>query len=172
MVDPNSMPSKNTPSAFDAYWTAYGGWKALIRSSYLWISLAPVVWLWPAWVPKDSKSSGAWVELAFQVIPSVISFSLGALAIIISLSSGAFLKIIQERGSPTSLYMQMVAAFFHFILVQFVCIMIAVIAKFILWDYLSFFGFWVFCYALSCGVAAAVSLVGLAQLRNKSSNIE
>lgn len=160
------------PSAFSAYWTTYGGWKSLVCSSYLHLSLAPALLLWPAWQVGEPPKVAAWVDLAFQVIPSLISFSLGSLAIILSLSSGLFLKIIQQSGKSDSLFMKMVSVFFHFIFVQFICVLIAIVCKFIYFSPLSFIGFWLFSYALATGIAAAVNLVGLAQLKNKSAELE
>lgn len=160
------------PSAFSAYWSAYGGWQSLFRSSYLHISLAPALLLWPAWQIDEKINYSPWVDLAFQVIPSLISFSLGSLAIILSLSSGLFLSIIQESGKSDSLFMKMVAVFFHFIFVQFICVFLAIACKFINFVPLSFLGFWFFSYALATGIAAAVNLVGLAQLKNKSAILE
>lgn len=160
------------PSAFSAYWAAYGGLKGLVRSTYLKLSLAPVLLLWPAWQTDEKNVHAAWVDIAFQVIPSIISFSLGALAIILSLSSGAFLSAIQQSGRDDSLFMKMIATFFHFILVQFLCLFFAIICRFIHLDELSFIGFWLFSYCLASGIAAAVNLVGLAQLKNKSAILE
>lgn len=83
---------------FSAYWIAYGRFTALIRSSYLWLSLGLPLFLWPAWDVSDGKEA-AWAEIAIQVLPSMVSFSLGALSIILNLAPGKFVKIITEEGA-------------------------------------------------------------------------
>jgi hypothetical protein len=160
------------PSAFEAYWTAYGGTGRLLTSAYLQLSLAAPLLLWPAWQIDDQLSYAPWVDIALQVLPSITSFSLGALAIILSLSSGTFLKVIQQSGRDDSLFMKMIATFFHFILVQFLCIFLAIFCLFWTLVPISFLGFWLFSYSLASGVAAAANLVGLALLKNKAASLE
>lgn len=162
-----SKESEKAPHAFRAYWNAYGGWKALFQSSYFWISLGVTLFLVPAW---DTRAEGEqiWVSLALQILPSIVSFSLGAMAIILSVASGRFLSVIQQSGKLDSFFMKMIAAFFHFILVQFVAIFAAIVASLYVILPLSFVGCFLFIYSMACGIAAAAALVNIAMIRNKA----
>ncbi len=64
--------------------------------------------------------------------------------------------------------MKMIAAFFHFILVQFVAIFAAIVASLYVILPLSFVGCFLFIYSMACGIAAAAALVNIAMIRNKA----
>jgi hypothetical protein len=158
---------EKAPHAFQAYWLAYGGYKVLFRSPYLWLSFGLTCFIVPAW---DTRADGnqIWVGLALQIIPSIVSFSLGAMAIILSVASGKFLSVIQQSGRTDSFFMKMIAAFFHFILVQFIALFAAIFGTLYTHLALSFVGCFLFVYSLACGIAAAAALVNVAMIRNKA----
>ena len=162
-----SSEKEKAPHAFRAYWLAYGGWSALIKSPYLWLSFGLTASMVPLW---DIRSTGnqLWVGLALQILPSIVSFSLGAMAIILSIASGRFLTVIQQNGRADSFFMKMIGAFFHFILVQFIAIFAAILGSAYSNLLLSFVGCFLFVYSLACGVAAAAALVYVATIRNKA----
>ena len=159
------------PTAFQAYWLAYCGLNTLLKSQYFWLSIGFAIFLVPAWDVRE-KTTVPWVSVAFQILPSVVSFSLGAMAIILSISSGMFLKIIQQNGRGDSFFMKVIAAFFHFIFVQFLALFAAIFCNYYVFLWSSLFGFWLFIYSLACGVAAAAALVDVALIRNKASGID
>jgi hypothetical protein len=120
----------------------------------------------PLWlVSANDDVDIAWVSIAFSVLPGLTAFSLGAIAIFIALSKGAFLEALQE-GEEQSFFLKVVAAFFHFLLVQFSALFLALWV--LAWpsNWLSFFGFTAFVYAIFSGIAAAAILVDVAEIKN------
>lgn len=157
--------------AFKIYWSAYGGVKALLRSPYLWASCLISVALIGIWFPVNDEGQRDWSSLALSVLPGLISFSIGALAIMFSMTSGVFVKVL-HNGQDDSLYMKTVATFFHFILVQCLALLwvLALEAYDCLW--ISAVAFWLFTYSILCGLAAAANTVLLADLKNKSTVLD
>jgi hypothetical protein len=152
-------------SAFRVYWRAYGGWYALIVSPYALFS--GVFWAFckPIWY--DQVETGfPWSDWGLSLLSSLLAFSLGALAIFLAFSSEKFLALIRQNGKPTSYFMSVVAAIFHFIIVQFVAI--SSIILLIAYETVFFSGlsFYLFCYAMACGIAAAAALVDTADILN------
>ncbi|AWD21268.1 hypothetical protein B6K69_05955 [Fuscovulum blasticum] len=101
----------------------------------------------------------------------MVSFSLGALAIVLNMSPGPFFDVIREGGSEKSLYIKFIAVFFHFVLVQMIGVFGAILCLFSATQLTSFLFFWVFCYSIGAGVAAGINLFGLAQLKNGAGKI-
>jgi hypothetical protein len=159
-------------SAFVTYWRAYGGWPALLMSPYL--SLSGVVWalLKPLWYDGFEEGRYTWVQFTFSIIPALMSFSLGALAVFLALSNERFLKIIRQGGRSDSFLMKVVAAFAHFIIIQFLAILLAVFLVAYPSTFLSGLSFFVLCYALACGVAAVAALVDIAEVLNSSGKLD
>lgn len=164
------------------YWSAYGKGGALFRSPFLHLSLAIMIPTIPLWTKKD------WWELVLNVMPNMLGFSLGGYAILLAFGDTDFLSIIsgksdreKEKGSP---FLHINANFFHFILMQFMALIFAVIAKakiysilpvalkssikhdhsfvyegaFLLYHLMWFFGFLIFIYAIATGLAATISI--------------
>lgn len=159
-------------SAFKTYWIAYGGFEALFLSGYLWASIIFSILLNPLWLlPEGADALIPWIGIAFSVLPGLIAFSLGAIAIFVALSRGLFLSVLQEGGGR-SFFLRVVAAFFHFLLVQFSTLIFGLWT--LAWPnaWLSFFGFTLFIYAIFTGVAAAAILVDVAEIKNTADPIE
>lgn len=152
-------------TAFGTYWKVYGGWRALLLSPYMLCS--GVFWAAckPIWF-DGREHNFPWIDWGLSIVPGMLSFSLGAMAIFLAFANESFLKALRQKGSEQSYLMKVVAAFFHFILVQFFAIglMILVIAySTVLFSAVAFF---MFCYALSCGIAASAALLDMAEILN------
>ena len=152
-------------SAFGTYWTAYGGIRALLLSPYL--SISGVFWALckPIWYDQTHEGF-PWSDYALSILPSMVSFSLGALAIFLAFSNENFLKLLRQKGSPQSFLIKVTAAFFHFIVVQFVALGLALLLIAYPTIFLSGLAFMSFVYALACGVAAAAALMDMAEILN------
>lgn len=158
-------------SAFSTYWKAYGGWFALLTSPYLWLSGIFAAACKPIWF--DQRESGfAWLEWTFAVLPSMVSFSLGAMAIFLALSNRIFLRLVRQGGAEKSYLMVVAAAFFHFIVVQFATLFSAVLASGYKNVFFSGLTFWLFIYSLACGVAAAAALLDMAEIFNRLGSLD
>lgn len=156
------------------YWATYGGWKDFIVSPYLHVSLFLVLVTYGAWTEK------AWWDQVLTVVPSLLGFSLGALAIFLGFGSERFRDVISGKrpgaADTVSPYMSATAAFTHFIVVQVAAVTLAVVCaalfnmpapaknsllyianefgRLVLWGT----GYWLFLYAL-CLAAASVFAV-------------
>lgn len=152
-------------SPFRIYWNVYGGWKALFLSPYA--LLSGVFWAFckPIWYDQ-SKDGYPWTEWGLSLLSSLLAFSLGALAIFLAFSSEKFLALIRQKGKPTSYFMKVVTALFHFILVQFAAISIIILLIAYQAVFFSGLGFFLFCYAMACGIAAAAALIDTADIIN------
>ncbi|UWP91613.1 hypothetical protein K3X13_11165 [Aliiroseovarius crassostreae] len=161
-------------SAFQTYWKVYGGWQALFLSPYF--LLSGVFWAFckPIWFDlfDAKKARYEWIEWAISVLPSMVSFSLGALAIFLAFSNKTFLSLIREGGEETSYLMQVTVALFHFIVVQFVALGLVFLCIAYPYPFFSGVGYWAFIYAISCGIAAAAALVDTAEILNAAGSIE
>jgi hypothetical protein len=171
-----SWPAKfKAESALYRYWKSYGGWKALIKSHYLWLSLILTLILYPAW------SAPGWWNDTITIMPSVLGFSLGGYALWLAIGDDEFRKLISGSKSENepSPYMQVNATFAHFILLQIIAIFTAIIAKAFFYkakpdDLLYpitqlaifeplcsagyFIGYFIFIYALTTALAATLAL--------------
>lgn len=166
----SSKSSWTTP--FQIYWNAYGGIRKLLCSPYLIVSFVPFVALFDLWYFEGPDGIRTWPSYAISILPSLISFSLGSLAIVFAMSSGAYVKLLHKNGDPDSLFMRLVAVFFHFILVQ-VLALFATLGVFSKDNaFTSGLAFWLLCYALMSGIAAAANLVLIADIKNQASPLD
>lgn len=146
-------------SEISGYWNAYGGLKAIIQSRWMWLSVLLTVGLYRLWLLQD------WSSLALGILPSLLGFSIGAMAIIFALPSTALFKFIAWEGK--SYYIEIAARFVHFVLTQLIAILLALFAHTYHFNILNCIGFLSFVYALSTGAATVFSLFGMAQLYNQ-----
>lgn len=96
------------------YFTAYGGWKAVLGSPLFWVSILTTAVGYSGWIqPK-------WVEQTFTLIPSLLGFSLGTYAILFSLITNRMKRALRAtlNRQGVSYLDEINATFFHFIFVQ------------------------------------------------------
>ena len=107
------------------YWTAYGGTKALLGSPYL--HLAVLVLL----ISSHYWATSPWWEQPLSIIPNLLGFSLGGLAMLLSFGNAEFQKFISEKdesspSDPTA-FIEVSASFVHFMLLQLASLLLATI---------------------------------------------
>ena len=110
---------------FLRYWEAYGGIWALIKSPYFIASIIITIFLYPHW------SSPGWWEDSLSIMPNLLGFSLGGYAMWIAIGDDNFRKLISgadEDGTPSP-FMEINAAFVHFIILQILSIITSIVAK-------------------------------------------
>lgn len=110
------------------YWRAYGGWASLLKSPYLHLSILVTAATWPLWW------SAGWWERVFSLIPSILGFTIGGFAIVLALGSGNFGAVLSSGSKPErdpldSGLAKLSAAFCHFIIIQFLSIVLALLAQ-------------------------------------------
>ena len=162
---PREMLPRTPASAepFVRYWRIYGGWRALATSPYLVAALALTGVCYPFW----SKPGTASADLAVSVVPSIMASSLGGMAIILAFSGGPFLNVIRQ-GRDKSLFMTVIANFFHFLTVQTMALVAAmVVLAFPLYKEPSGIAFFFLAYSITTGLASAAALFNMSRIYNE-----
>lgn len=146
------------------YWKLYGGFKALLLSPYFQLSI-----VFGLIIPHLLHAYNNVAATAISIVPCLLGFSVGAMAILLAFSSSKIFPLIAEEGHERSLFMNMVTSFVHFIIVQAVCLCLAVLSTFAP----KFFplkvavGIMVF-YAIFTAVSVGMHLFGVALIYNKN----
>jgi hypothetical protein len=113
-------------SGFPRYFEAYGGLNALVKSKYFWTAVLI------AGACSRYFTTPRWWELSIAIVPGLVGFSIAGIAIFISLGSDQLRSRIAGKmpGDNTeSPFMAFMAMFTHFIVVQLIALVCAVIAK-------------------------------------------
>jgi hypothetical protein len=171
------------------YWRAYGGFHALARSFYLHVALVITLTCFNEWKNPD------WWEQVTSILPNVLGFTLGGFAIFTSFGDEKFRQLLAEPDedddmAPTA-YVQLCSSFVHFILVQIIALLFAIIAKSLdfTWEQspeifqevlpwlngaAGFVGFALFIYSLTSALAATMHVFRIASMYEsyqKSKNV-
>ena len=157
------------------YWRSYGGFEALFSSPYLRAAIIISLMLYPHW------SQPNWWDDVLSIMPNLLGFSLGGFAMWIAIGDDDFRKLISGEitDDEPSPYMEVNAAFVHFVILQMLAILCSLFAKayyfplppdhfilgffgdsfFTLCLIGNFFGYVIFIYALLSAVAATLALL-------------
>lgn len=176
---------KGVADIFRAYWTAYGGLGKLLGSPYLHVALLlllPTVQIWSgAWCVNAPTCSGWW-EQGISVLPNLLGFTLGGFAIFIGFGDEKFRSLLAEPSQDSAVndYVALCATFVHFILIQALALLAAIVAKG-LWFYTPLIdpirdwlpllngvagalGYGLFLYALTSVLAATMHVFRIARM--------
>jgi hypothetical protein len=157
----------NQARAINHYWQIYGGARALFLSPYLHISfILTVVSHWFS----ASKTSAA--EIAVGVLPNLLGFTVGALAIVLAFSSAPVFNTLAEKGQPQSFYMKLTASLIHFILIQVLALVTAIVARITESSRLDTLALFLLFYAVLVTFAAGIQLFLTAIIYNAKASIE
>jgi hypothetical protein len=158
---------------FKTYWQAYGGLGDLLRSPYLHAAVVLLALTIPTW------SAPQWWDQSLAVLPNLLGFTLGGFAIFIGFGDEKFRALLAEDdGGPVNAYVDLCSTFVHFILVQLLALVAAVLAK-AWWFYAPWMdrfgdalpvlnaigwasGYGLFLYALTSVVAATMHIFRIA----------
>jgi len=167
---------KDVREIFASYWKAYGGFRALVRSPYLHIALVLLAPTFKLWL------SPLWWDIVIGVLPNLLGFTLGGFAMFLGFGDDKFRALLAEPDdedpSGPGLYVKLCSTFVHFILVQALALLAALLAK-ALWfpyewpagflPYLKLFngvgggiGFGLFLYACTSIMAATLHVFRIA----------
>lgn len=147
------------------YWAQYGGLSALLSSPYWWFS---AIFTLAVNFMASSQELVAFRSVQISLLPSMLAFSLGAFTVLLVVPVNGGMRQVWGVGERESFYMKVVAAMFHFIVVQFFALIFAIFGFFVelsAWDLITVL---LTVYAMTCGMATAVILLGLARIRNAS----
>lgn len=170
------------------YFSAYGGIRALLFSPYLHIAFIFTIISAHSWIET------AWFDMPIGALPSMLGFTLGGLAIWMSVGDESFRLFLSkydpERGYKTP-YVRASASFVHFFVIQVIALFFAICAKslyyvfpykiqFVGVDIIGFItnitpffhaiGFFLFLYAILLGLAMALQIFRMICLFNKVRN--
>jgi hypothetical protein len=146
---------------FYVYWAVYGGVRALVLSPYFHISLFVSAICYPLWW---GSSEGANITLG--AIPNILGFSIGAFAVILSFGQNS-LALLKNPEETQSKYLGVVSSFVHFILVQSLALIIALIGRAWPLTVIGALGFVLLVYSIALAVAASMRLFRLARIYNQ-----
>ncbi|MBE0672639.1 MAG: hypothetical protein IH588_18845 [Anaerolineales bacterium] len=176
---------KGVRNIFRRYWDVYGGRSALFRSPYFQLSAVLAAVMFPAWLPSWADSK--WWELVISIMPNVLGFSLGGYAIWLGFGSEKFMAFLcaKEETEERSVYIHASSTFLHFIILQVLALLTALIARsmfftvdetnvlvvklgrigvdaynifWIMAHIGCFVGYWLFIYSLLAALAAAMAV--------------
>lgn len=107
---------------FRSYWDAYGGFSAVMRSRYFWLAVVLTAATYPWWVNKP------WWERVLAIEPTMLGFSLGGYVVLLGVGSEKFMELLARAGRENgSAFVGVSSAFVHFIIVQFVSLISALL---------------------------------------------
>ncbi|MBB4365229.1 hypothetical protein GGD65_006295 [Bradyrhizobium sp. CIR18] len=106
-----------------------GGLRELLRSPYFQTSILLGLFCLVFWTRDEKQEhSVKAAEIAVGVLPNLLGFTVGALAIVLAFSSADIFRNIEE-GDPRSFYLTLTANLVHFICVQVLALVSAIIAR-------------------------------------------
>jgi len=142
---------------FNLYWENYGGFKAVVSSPYFIISLLLTIFV------SIFGTSEKWYEHTLNVLPDILGFSIGSFAILISLGDNKFRKklSVEKNDTKSTPFMIINSSFVHFIFIQIVAIMVALISQLLDLDNIIFFfiGIFFLIYAVVSTLAATLVIL-------------
>ena len=147
------------------YWKAYGGIKELCTSFYFHVAI--VFGIVVSVVNRFAQSPWDWQDTVITTLPSILGFSVGGYAILVGFGDATFRSILCRKmeEESISLYMRVNASLLHFILVQSLALLYAVLTKALhINDILvfSFFGTTLYIYALAVIISTCLAVLHLA----------
>ncbi len=153
------------------YWKIYGGFNDLKKSKYVYIAIAVTALCAPLWL-NEVAGARTWPQIAIDIIPGLLGLTLGGMAIMLAFSNKRFWTAVTQKGNPKSLFMKGISAFFHFIVIQSIGLILALISKTYSSDFLSAFGFLFLTYGILGAVAIAGLLLHISRIWNAIGSIE
>jgi hypothetical protein len=151
---------------YAAYWAAYGGAIALLKSPYVHVSAAVACLCW-YYLSADVKFS----DMAISVIPNLLGFTIGAMAIVLAFSGAPVFKQLAEDGNPKSFFVRMMANLVHFIIAQVSALVSGIIAKSTGINAFEVLTIFLLLYAILATAATAVQLLQAAIIYNADAGV-
>ena len=149
-----------------AFWRIYGGFPAVIKSRFMWVSFFLTLLIY------RHRNSQDWSNLIISAIPSLLGFTIGAMAIVLALPSAKLFRLISEKGAPKSYYMEMAARFVYFVVMQVFSIIFAISLKLFGSIFLGYISAFLFLYSLITAIAVTLALFDLAVISNNAASIK
>lgn len=143
----------------------HGGTRSFVRSPFLLLSCVFTFFCFPLWLFEEFRREQLG-DVIFQVVPSMLGFSLGGMAILLAFSSPSFVRQIRQGGKPDSLFMKTIASFFFFIMIQTATLLIALLMKGNSFIVFAFCVTFLLIYSIFTAFAIAFNLFDIARIFN------
>jgi len=143
------------------YWRVYGGLGSVLTSPAFLLALGVTSFSSVLW--KDCQ----WYQVSFSILPNLLGFSIGAFAIVLAFPATTLFEVIAEDGRDDSFYMDMAARFVHFVCVQVIALLLALLGKTYHSHALAFFGILFLTYAITVAFMTALNFLYVAKLYNE-----
>jgi hypothetical protein len=114
---------KEAKGALGRYFTAYGGWLALIKSPFLWCAAAVSILLIPTWNTDWAANS------VLSVVPAMLGFSIAAFTFSLGIGTDKFRILMGRRFNGQSIVGALSVSFVHFVVVQVVSLLFSFVAR-------------------------------------------
>jgi len=158
---------KDTSRSFSLYWNAYGGYKALLRSQYIPLSL--IISLVIAFFGDDKWDWSADTKI---IIACTLGFSFAGYALILGIADGKFIKGIKGKfpdGQPSPL-MVVASSFTHFFIIQCITMFWAICSSALGVQYVwlvKFIGIFLLLYSICVLFASALAALNFVSWYNE-----
>jgi len=146
---------------FGIYWSAYGGWRALLCSPYIHISC--VLAFLSALHPFSEKAE-VFYDLGVIILPGMLGFTLAGIAILMAFGDSAFLeRLCGTRPDEDNDYSPLVshaANYVHFLVTQGATLVFSIFAKSLLLNsfFFNFIGYFGLYYSVFLCIATVLSV--------------
>jgi hypothetical protein len=147
----------------------YGGRAALAKSPYLHVAAILTAICVLCW-PKGEGAPHA-ADVAIGVLPNLLGFTVGALAIVLAFSSADIFKLLSEEGEPTSFFLTLTANLVHFIFVQVAALVTGILAKIVDVKIIDITSLLLLFYAVLVTLSAAFQLFQTARIYNAKASV-
>ncbi len=107
------------------YWQSYGGFKALMKSPFLWLSFLMTILSYEFFLDKK------WLDIPLSMLPSLLGFNLASYSVWLAFGNHKLNKILSKlkEDQVHSRYMEVNSSFIHFILAQILCLIFVVLLR-------------------------------------------
>lgn len=120
----SSSSYRDVARLFRNYYLSYGGVSSVARSPYAHLSAFVGVISFSIW------SRAGWWELPLSILPGLVGFTLAGYAVVMTIGDSRLrLAMMEPLPDRVSAFMAMNATFFHFLLLQLLSILLALVAK-------------------------------------------
>jgi hypothetical protein len=110
--------------------------------------------------------------MAISVIPNLLGFTVGAMAIVLAFSSAPIFKMLAQDGDPRSFFMRLTANLVHFIVVQASALIIGIVGKATGNSTIDGFALFFLFYGVLVTLSAGIQLLQTASLYNAHASLE
>lgn len=158
------------------YWKCYGGLCCVLVSPYFHVAFFLTCLLYNPMTKPDNLSQ--WYLIVFSILPNVLGFTLGGYAFILGIGDDKFRDVLRGgTNGKISPFIEVNATFVHFIILQVIAIIMAVIgsqyaASNVFLNVFRFIAILIFLYALTTAFAAVFAIFKLAQWYDEQKTIE